>query len=100
MSSLNLYVIVDKVSGIHVSNPIPALNDGVALNGFVQFLKGEEDKGLNKAMYRLERVGEFMEDGTIRSEGSQPVHVGEGSSAEEAFREWCEVELAREAMED
>lgn len=94
-----LYCITDKISGIHVTNPLPAMNDGVALNGFVQFLKGEEEKGLAKGMYRLLRIGEFHENGTITSDGKSII-VSDGDNAEIAFKEWCEVELAKERMED
>lgn len=94
-----LYCIVDKISGMHVSNPIPAMNDGVALNGFIQFLKGEEEKGLARGMYRLLRIGEFHQNGVITSDGIS-IRVADGDNAEVAFKEWCEVELAKERMED
>lgn len=54
-----IYIVVDKVSGMIVSEFIPSRNDFIALQSFCDFKKkkSEEKDGNN---YRLQRVG-FMD---------------------------------------
>lgn len=96
----DIFVIVDKVSGLCVSGLIPCLNEGVAMNGFRNYLEEEEKKGLNKAMYELYRVGIFNDDGSIDTLPESREFICNGESCEESFEEWCEIALARERAEE
>ncbi len=94
---MKLYVICDRISGLHVTNPIPALNVGVAMNGFLSFCKEQEEQGLKKEMYILYYIGDFADDGMLSN--IQYTKVCAGADVEEALKEWIEVELAREEAE-
>lgn len=96
----DIFVIVDRVSGMCVSGLIPCLNEGVAMNGFRNFLSQEEGKGLNKAMYELYRVGIFNDDGSIDKLPESREFICNGENCAEAFDEWCQVALAREEAEE
>lgn len=95
-----LYVIRDKVSGLAVSNLIPALNEGVAMNGFRNYVHDEEKNGLNKAMYELCFVGFLYPDGSIESIGDDVRVLCTGENVEQSFDDWCKVTLAKEEAEE
>lgn len=88
---MRLYVIKDAVSDVVVSSLIPALNDGVALNGFKQFLKGQEEAGLNKAMFTLCWSGEMDDDGTLH--GQSPKMIAAGDEVDEVFESWLSAQI-------
>lgn len=96
----DVFVIVDRVSGLCVSSLIPCLNEGVAMNGFRNFLAQEKDKGLNPAMYELYRVGIFNDDGSIDKLPVSREFICNGENCADAFDEWCQVTLSREEVEE
>ena len=96
----DIFIISDRVSGLCVSNLIPCLNEGVAMNGFRNFLAKEEEQGLNKAMYELYRVGIFNDDGSIDKLPESRELICNGENCKESFDEWCEVMKAREQAEE
>lgn len=54
--SVNLYGVVNKLSGVMVSQLIPAANDYVAITGFCDFLAKQKEKNDNE-IYDLYRLG-------------------------------------------
>ena len=88
----SIYFVRDKLSGVIVSPPVPALNAGVAINGFRHFCEEQEKNGLNRSMYELIESGSFDDDGRIDSSGN-PVLISTGSNAENDFKAWCTEHL-------
>lgn len=89
---MTLYFIRDRVSGQICSNPVPAVNDGVALNGLRHFCQEQEKEMLNKAMYELVKSADYEDDGTVHSVGT-PVVLANGNNVDQVFDEWCQEQL-------
>ena len=89
----NLYFIRDKISGVIVSAPVPALNDGVALNGFRHFCDEQEKNGLSKNMYELLVVGSFNDKGSfvLYNPDGSPSVIADGEHSVDAFNNWCKA---------
>lgn len=60
-SIINLYVVIDKLSGVRVSGFIPAANDFIAIVGFKDFGMKNKEKG-DVNVYELIRIGSYSED--------------------------------------
>lgn len=66
MKELEMYVVLDRVSNVRFSDVILAQNDTVALLGFAQFARDQEEKThVPKKCYSLYRVGAISITGQI-----------------------------------
>ena len=66
MKELEMYVVLDRISNVRFSDVILAQNDTVALLGFAQFVRNQEEKTkVSKKCYSLYRVGSIDEAGKI-----------------------------------
>lgn len=66
MKELEMYVVLDRVSNVRFSDVILAQNDTVALLGFAQFARNQEEKThVSPKCYSLYRIGSIDESGKI-----------------------------------
>ena len=85
-----LYFIRDRISGAVTSNPVSAVNVGIALNGFNTFCQAEKAKKINPAMYELVCVGSFEDSGELKPLEVLDV-VANGENVLDALKRWSDA---------
>lgn len=85
MKNMSLYFIKDRASGLMYSNFIPAQNDLVAVFGFINTLKKQEEAPIpiDPKCFALCKAGVFDESGRIGS--IEPVVIVTGDKAKEYY---------------
>lgn len=81
---MKLYFIKDLLSGVPFSSLIPAMNDVVAIKGFLDFLKNEK---YTDEHYSLFVCGEIDDENHIVN--NEYKCVCNGAKAEEIFKKLC-----------
>ena len=80
-----MYVIIDALSGVRVTDLIPAQSDALAVFGFRQFVDSEvEQHKRDRRSFQLLFVCELDETGHI-SAPDVPQYMCDGSTADELF---------------
>lgn len=74
--TIELYVVVDRISKKAFTGIIPAANDLVAVFGFIKWLKSQED-GIDPRSYTLKHIGSFNTAGEIISANNYQVVTGD-----------------------
>lgn len=85
-NDMNLYFIKDRASGLMYSNFIPAQNDLVAVFGFINSLKKQEEAPIpvDPKCFALCKAGSFSSDGCI-TPCDTPVVIVTGDKAKEFY---------------
>lgn len=87
--SIYLYVVIDKLSGVRVSEVIPAANDFVAIIGFNDFVaKKKEKNDIN--VYELKYIG-CLDDEDIKIIDQEAHVVADSRDNLEKFINECKA---------
>ena len=76
--TIQLYVVVDRISKKAFTGVIPAANDLVAVFGFIKWLKSQDD-GIDPRSYALRHIGTFTTSGEITGAENYQIVTGENA---------------------